>query len=157
MTIHVLPLEDPQQWGMADIGLKEPMQLVLIESPYAGDVDRNMRYLAACERWCLLHGRAPFASHRAYTQALDDNDFFERKLGIEAGYEWGRLAEEVLFFVDYGASEGMRKAYRMWSSHGKKMTAVRLGAERLAEAGLPTQDLDRYEALRNALGVTLLH
>lgn len=47
---------------------------VIIESPYAGDVDANLTYLRACLRDCLLRGEAPFASHGLYAQpgVLDD-------------------------------------------------------------------------------------
>lgn len=50
------------------------MILVIIESPYAGDVDRNLEYLRAAMRDCLKRGEAPFASHALYTQpgVLDD-------------------------------------------------------------------------------------
>lgn len=42
------------------------MKLVVIESPYAGDVERNLRYVRAAMRDCLLRGEAPFASHALY-------------------------------------------------------------------------------------------
>ena len=53
---------------------------VIVESPYAGDVERNERYARACIRDCLLRGEAPFASHLLYTQAgvLDDTIKEER-------------------------------------------------------------------------------
>lgn len=44
------------------------MRLVIIESPFAGDVVRNLRYLRACMRDCLRRGEAPYASHALYTQ-----------------------------------------------------------------------------------------
>lgn len=39
------------------------MRRVIIESPYHGNVERNLRYLRACLRDSLLRGEAPFASH----------------------------------------------------------------------------------------------
>lgn len=50
------------------------MILVLLESPYAGNVELNVTYARACMRDCLKRGEAPFASHLLYTQpgVLDD-------------------------------------------------------------------------------------
>jgi hypothetical protein len=42
--------------------------LVVVESPYAGNIERNLRYLRACMADCLRRGEAPFASHGLYTQ-----------------------------------------------------------------------------------------
>ena len=47
-----------------------PMVLVLLESPYAGYVERNLAYARACMRDCLLRGEAPFASHLLYAANL---------------------------------------------------------------------------------------
>lgn len=70
------------------------MRKVVVESPYAGNVERNLAYARACLHDCLLRGEAPIASHLLYTQpgVLDDDRPEERKLGIEAGLVWGALA-----------------------------------------------------------------
>ena len=46
----------------------QKMTRVIVESPYAGDIEKNMRYLRACIRDCLLRGETPYASHALYTQ-----------------------------------------------------------------------------------------
>lgn len=86
------------------------MILVLLESPYAGDVVLNRRYARACMRDCLLRGEAPFASHLLYTQrgVLDDLLPDERALGIAAGLEWGSVAERTVVYTDLGVSPGMK-------------------------------------------------
>ena len=82
---------------------------VIIESPYAGDVERNKRYLAACMRDCLMnHGEAPFTSHGLYTVALDDDKPLERDAGINAGFSWAVVAEYVVVYYDFGVSGGMK-------------------------------------------------
>lgn len=88
------------------------MKRVVIESPFAGDVERNIRYLRACMRDCVLRGESPYASHGLLTQpgVLDDNDPEERKKGIEAGYAWWGGADLIVFYVDLGISTGMRAA-----------------------------------------------
>lgn len=93
------------------------MRRVILESPYAGDVKRNVEYARACMRDSLMRGEAPMASHLLYTQpgVLDDNIPDERKMGIEAGLAWGTEAEATVFYVDYGYSagmmEGVKRAY----------------------------------------------
>lgn len=85
------------------------MRRVILESPYAGDVERNLRYLRACMRDCLLRGEAPFASHALYTQpgVLDDNDPAERELGIQAGFAWRAVAIATVVYDDLGMTRGM--------------------------------------------------
>jgi hypothetical protein len=85
------------------------MILVLLESPLAGDVDRNVRYARACMRDCLLRNEAPLASHILYTQpgVLDDLVPEERVLGIKAGLEWGRWADKTVVYANFGITPGM--------------------------------------------------
>lgn len=83
---------------------------VLVESPYAGDVNTNIRYARACLRDCFLRGELPFASHLLYTQdgILDDDIPEERALGIDAGLAWGESAEKTVVYTDLGISKGMQ-------------------------------------------------
>jgi len=87
---------------------------VIVESPFAGDVALNLRYLRAALRDCLMRGEAPFASHGLYTQdgVLDDADPEERCLGIEAGCEWRYSAERTVVYADLGISMGMLSGIR---------------------------------------------
>lgn len=82
---------------------------VIVESPYAGDVERNERYARACLKDCLERGEAPFASHLLYTQhgVLDDTDPEERQWGIDAGLIWGKCADMTVVYTDLGISGGM--------------------------------------------------
>lgn len=88
------------------------MRLVVVESPYAGDVERNLRYLRACLADCLRRGEAPFASHALYTQpgVLDDIDPAQRMLGISAGFAWRYYAAATVVYTDLGFSRGMQAA-----------------------------------------------
>lgn len=87
------------------------MRLVIVESPYAGDIDANVAYARAAMADCIARGEAPFASHLLYTQpgVLDDGVPFQRRLGIEAGLEWGRVADATVVYTDRGFSGGMRQ------------------------------------------------
>lgn len=85
-------------------------RLVIVESPYAGDVERNVAYARAAMADCLRRGEAPFASHLLYTQpgVLDDTVPDERALGIAAGLAWGDRADATVVYVDLGMSTGMQ-------------------------------------------------
>lgn len=86
------------------------MRLVIVESPYAGDVERNVRYARACIRDCLMREEAPYASHLLYTQegVLNDDIPEEREHGIRAGFAWRQVADATVVYTDCGISKGMR-------------------------------------------------
>ena len=85
------------------------MKLVIIESPFAGDVEKNTRYARACVRDSLLRGEAPIASHLLYTQEgiLNDDIPEERQHGIDAGLAWRTVAQASVVYTDLGISKGM--------------------------------------------------
>lgn len=97
------------------------MILVVIESPYAGDVDKNLAYLRAAMSDCIKRGEAPFASHALYTQpgVLDDTIPEERALGILAGFWWATKAAKRAVYVDLGISEGMKRGIEHAKSIGQ--------------------------------------
>lgn len=97
------------------------MKLVVIESPFAGDVQRNKNYLEQCVHDCLLRGESPYASHGFFTQYLDDTNPVQRSLGIQAGLEWSRVADKVVFYLDYGWSPGMKAAHEWHMAQGHEI------------------------------------
>ena len=105
------------------------MRLVVIESPYAGDVDRNLRYVRAAMADCLRRGEAPYASHALYTQpgVLDDTIPAQRQLGIAAGFEWGAMADLVAVYLDLGWSSGMRQGVANATDMGIRVEERLLG------------------------------
>jgi len=80
---------------------------VIIESPYCGKINRNVKYANICLRDSLMRGEYPIASHLMYTKALDDRKPKERELGIKAGLFWGLEADKTIVYTDYGISKGM--------------------------------------------------
>jgi 8-oxo-dGTP pyrophosphatase MutT (NUDIX family) len=80
---------------------------VILESPYAGAVQRNKAYLQLCIRDCIARGESPFASHQMFTDALNDLNPVERKAGMEAVLAWSRFAQRSVVYVDFGCSRGM--------------------------------------------------
>ena len=107
------------------------MRLVIVESPYAGDIERNVRYARACLRDCLLRGEAPFASHLLYTQdgVLRDAVPRERSLGITAGLAWGSMARATIVYTDLGITEGMTKGTSRAFKQGRSVEYRQLGAD----------------------------
>ncbi len=85
------------------------MRLVIIESPYAGDIEANTEYARACVRDSLGRGEAPIASHLLYTQPgiLRDDMPHERQCGIDSGLAWRKVAEMTVVYTDRGLSSGM--------------------------------------------------
>jgi len=103
-----------------DTALKS-MKLVIVESPYAGDIPRNLRYARLCVKDCIRRGEAPIASHLLFTQEgiLDDNVAEERATGMNAGFAWGRHADLVVVYSDFGVSSGMQTGIQVASLLGK--------------------------------------
>lgn len=97
------------------------MKLVIVESPYAGDVDANVDYARRCIRDSLSRGEAPIASHLLYTQpgVLRDEVPNERQWGIDAGLAWGRVADLTVVYTDRGISRGMQYGIDAAKAHGR--------------------------------------
>jgi len=75
------------------------------------ELECNEAYARAAMRDCLLRGEAPYASHLLYTQpgVLDDTVPEQRALGIRAGFEWRRVAEATVVYIDLGISAAMQQ------------------------------------------------
>lgn len=102
------------------------MKRVILESPFAGEVERNRAYLQQCIRDALKRGESPYASHQMLTAALDDGDPSQRELGIKAGSVWREAADSTVIYVDHGLSSGMRRGIQdaMSLSHPMEFRAL---------------------------------
>jgi len=96
------------------------MQLILLESPYAGDIVANVLYARQCVLDSLGRGEAPLASHLLYPhrQILDDKDITERELGISAGLAWREVADAIVYYIDRGWSPGMSNSWKICYGEG---------------------------------------
>lgn len=105
------------------------MKLVILESPFAGDIEANVAYARACVRDSLSRGEAPIASHLLYTQPgiLDDTVAEERALGIAAGLAWRAVAQASVVYTDRGISAGMRHGIAAAEAAGVPVEYRRLG------------------------------
>ena len=98
-------------------------KLVIVESPFAGEVEKNIAYARACLRDCFQKGEYPLASHLLYTQPgiLNDQDSTERSLGIAAGLAWGEFAEATVVYTDLGISAGMKVGINTAKKCGRRV------------------------------------
>ena len=92
---------------------------VIIESPYAGEVEKNIVYARRCMLDSLMRGETPLAFHLLYTQVLDDTKPQERNLGITASQNWYEYCDFVAVYVDRGVSGGMLAGIELARSLGK--------------------------------------
>lgn len=106
------------------------MKLVIIESPYAGDVEANLRYLDDCIADSLSRGEAPYASHKLYPGVLDDNIPDQRTKGMKAGFAWGAKADLVAIYVDRGISKGMKAGMMIAAENGVELEFRSLAEDR---------------------------
>ena len=86
--------------------------VIIIESPYAGDIKRNKIYARRCMKDSLNRGEAPFVSHLLYTQVLNDKIPKDRKLGMEVGFVFIKKSDYSVVYLDYGISNGMKEGIK---------------------------------------------
>jgi hypothetical protein len=99
------------------------VRLVILESPYAGDIDGNVEYARKCVKHALMMGDAPIASHLLYTQPgiLDDLVPEQRALGIAAGLAWVSVAHATVVYMDKGISKGMEQGIQAAMRAGRSI------------------------------------
>lgn len=81
---------------------------VILETPYAGNIEENTIYAQACMKDSLMRNEAPFLSHLLYTQCLNDSIPKERTIGIEAGFAFKSIIRKTIVYTDLGISNGMQ-------------------------------------------------
>lgn len=94
--------------------------LVFIESPYSGEIDRNIRYLLLCTYDCWVRGEFAVSSHGNMTQHPAKRDFFvsdydldwnvyTRETAIEGAHALRHACSQTVFYDDLGWSTGMKE------------------------------------------------
>lgn len=86
--------------------------MVYICSPYRGDTARNIEYAKELTRAAVAAGYAPITTHLYLTQALNDDNPEERRVGMAAGAEILHCCRYILVGGRYGVSEGMKVEIR---------------------------------------------
>lgn len=95
--------------------------LVVIVSPYSGDVEANVAYARECMRESLKRGEEPYAQHLLLPQVLDDTVPGERSRGMEVGWAWMERADLVAVYVNKGISDGMMQDIQAASQMKKEI------------------------------------
>ena len=83
------------------------MKLIYVASPYAGDIEANVRYAEDACRFVMHKGHAFFAPHLLYPAVLDDSVPAERALGMSMGLLMLGKCDELWAFGDR-ISAGMK-------------------------------------------------
>lgn len=106
------------------------MKLVYICSPYAGDIEKNVRFARAACLYAAEHGCAPVAAHLLYPQLLDDAIPAQRELGIRMGLRVMASCEELWICgerISHGMSCEIAEAERLG------IPVIRLSTEQIQE------------------------
>lgn len=116
---------------------------VILESPYSGDIERNIEYARACVRDCALRNESALASHLLWTQdgILNDNIPQERGLGIALGLAWGDAADATVVYTDLGITKGMMIGIKSADLAGRKVEFRSLnGKKDTTPSSIPSLD-----------------
>jgi len=85
-------------------------KIIFVESPYSGDVTRNLKYARRAMEHVIKSGHIPIVTHLLWTQVMDDTDPTQRALALKMCEALRFVCDEVWFFNDYGISDGMERA-----------------------------------------------
>ena len=96
--------------------------LIMIESPYSGDIDRNIRYLdLTIADASINYNECPYASHgqltrhprcKSYFVSDYDSkwDILTRDEAICLSHSFRTIVDKTVFYIDRGWSTGMKSA-----------------------------------------------
>lgn len=129
------------------------MKQVVIESPFAGDVEIHIKYARRAMADSLKRSEAPYASHLLFTQEgiLDDTIPEERKLGMEVGLLWCKGADLTAVYTDYGISKGMEYGIERAKQEGRPIEYREIGKNDDLHKMQPNEVLD--ELIAEVFGV----
>jgi hypothetical protein len=121
------------------------MSVAMIESPYSGDIDRNIRYLALCSFDAgILHDECPYASHASMTQHPRSKnmfvsdydkkwDVFTRDKAIHMSQRMRKRCDKTVFYIDLGWSNGMKEAIKYCEKNGLPYEERKIDVSKLSE------------------------
>ncbi|MFS1426458.1 hypothetical protein LMH73_004555 [Vibrio splendidus] len=82
--------------------------LVVVETPFAGDTVTNNEYTRACLRDSIInHTENPQAFHLTYTKVTDDTVPEQREIGLNKSFSIHCHAGKKVYYLDRGFSYGM--------------------------------------------------
>jgi len=112
----------------------EKRRPVVVESPFAGDIHKNVAYARRCMRDSVSRGEAPFLPHLLYTQRVDGDGWaaekkdssdpghwVSRRVGLEMAEAWRAVADATILYLDLGKTSGMALAETEALASGQKV------------------------------------
>ena len=130
----------------------------MIESPYSGDIDRNIRYLALCSFDAgVIHDECAYASHGLMTQHPRAKNFFvsdydekwdvlTRDSAIQMSQRIRHRCDKTVFYTDLGWSSGMKAAKKYCEEHNIPFEERTLNADKLSDT-IPFCSKDFIQAI----------
>lgn len=116
------------------------VQVVLLESPFSGNIQRNVAYTQRAMADSRQRNEAPIITHLLWTQHHEKADHFVSdydpkytlpNLGRESALEQlkaiRRRVHKVVFLVDYGYSNGMKHGLEHCKKEGIPYEERKLG------------------------------
>jgi hypothetical protein len=100
------------------------MKKIFVCSPFAGEVDRNVRVAKQLCRMVMEAGHAPFAPHLLYPRFTNDTAAAQRAAGIACGLAFMETCDEVWVFTGNGISRGMRQEIEHAERLGKPVVEI---------------------------------
>lgn len=102
--------------------------VVFIESPYSGDIDRNLRYLMLCKLDSWARGEYPCSSHDNLTTHPIKKDFYvsdydpawdiyTRDEAISRSHALRHLCSKTVFYSDFGVWDNSFAAMEYCKKH----------------------------------------
>ena len=73
-------------------------KIIYVASPYAGDIEKNVRYAQDACRAVLLAGAHPYAPHLYITNILRDDVPEEREQGLKTALAFLTVCDELWVF-----------------------------------------------------------
>ena len=95
-------------------------KLVFVSSPFAGDINNNVKNAKKYSRFVIDRGAIPFAPHLLFPLFLDDSNAFERSLGIHFGTRLLAKCDEMWVF-GLTITPGMRRELAEAKTHRMKI------------------------------------
>lgn len=123
-------------------------KIVYIASPYAGDIEGNIKFAKAACLLAMEHGSTPVAAHLLYPQMLDDAVPEQRELGLKMGLRLLGACDE-LWLCGSRISNGMQEELK---SAGKLGIPVRrIPEDMVAEFMQPETDMEQHLSVQRGV------
>lgn len=102
--------------------------LVYIATPYRADTkeqfEKQLAYTKSIAKSEVLKGNDVIVPHLYYPSFLDDNDEFERTLGMKSAVDLMLRCDEILVGIKYGKSSGVLNEIKHAEEHNIKVVEM---------------------------------